>query len=302
MTSKSNTFVEPNYQEKYRDRLFKAIFGRNTEQSKRWRLELYNALNNTNYNDPDALEVNTIENIIYIKMHNDVSFLIDSQMNLYEHQSSPNPNMPLRGLFYFAQLYQKQLDKEDKNLLSSQLVKIPNPNFIVFYNGDTERPENYKLRLSDAFIREDKTGSFEWTATVININKNYSKTLQKNCKPLYDYVSYVSRITDNKKSGMSAKDAVNEAVDWACKNNLLEGFIRSQKEEVIAMSMTEYDEEACIRAWRRDGIAEGREEKAIEAAKNLLKMNICTVEQISQAIGLPIDQVLQLKTQICQPV
>ena len=140
------------------------------------------------------------------------------------------------------------------------------------------------------------------SVTVININKNYNKTLQKNCKPLYDYVRYVSRITDNKKSGMSAEDAVNEAVDWACKNNLLEGFIRSQKEEVIAMSMTEYDEEACIRTWRRDGIAEGAQQKAIEDAKNLLKMNICTVEQISQAIGLPIEQILQLKAQICQTV
>ena len=289
MSENPNSFVESNYQGKYRDRLFKAIFGRNTEQSKRWRLELYNALNNTSYSDPDELEVNTIENIIYIKMHNDVSFLIDSQMNLYEHQSTPNPNMPLRGLFYFAQLYQKQLDKEDKNLLSTQLVKIPNPNFIVFYNGETERPENYKLRLSDAFAVEDKSGNFEWTATVININKNYNKTLQKKCKPLYDYVSYVSRITDNKKNGMSAEDAVNEAVDWACKNNLLEGFIRSQKEEVIAMSMTEYDEEACIRAWRRDGIAIGREEKAIEAAKAFLADGKYTAEEIAAILNIPVE-------------
>ncbi|MBO4387405.1 MAG: hypothetical protein J5817_10395, partial [Treponema sp.] len=94
----------PNRQ--YKDRLFKAIFGRDTEESKRWRLELYNALNGTSYTDPDALEVNTIENVIYITMRNDISFLVDSQMNLYEQQSTRNPNMPLRGLMYFAQLYQ----------------------------------------------------------------------------------------------------------------------------------------------------------------------------------------------------
>ena len=88
----------------YRDRLFKAIFGRDTEQSKRWRLDLYNALNNTNYKDPDALEVNTIENVIYMTMKNDVSFLVDSQMTLYEQQSTHNPNMPLRGLLYFSVL------------------------------------------------------------------------------------------------------------------------------------------------------------------------------------------------------
>ncbi len=119
----------------YKDRLFKAIFGRNTEESKRWRLELYNALNGTSYTDPDALEVNTIENVIYITMRNDISFLLDSEMNLYEQQSTRNPNMPLRGLMYFAQLYQIYLTERDKSLLSSKLVKIPTPKFIVFYNG-----------------------------------------------------------------------------------------------------------------------------------------------------------------------
>ena len=81
------------FQHEYRDRLFKAIFGRDTPQSKKWRLELYNALNNSNYTDPDALELNTIENVIYLTMRNDISFLVDSQMTLYEQQSTYNPNM-----------------------------------------------------------------------------------------------------------------------------------------------------------------------------------------------------------------
>ncbi len=92
-------------QREYKDRLFKAIFGRDTEESKRWRLELYNALNGTDYSDPNELKLTTIENFIYITMKNDVSFLLDSQMNLYEQQSTFNPNMPLRGLLYFSQLY-----------------------------------------------------------------------------------------------------------------------------------------------------------------------------------------------------
>ena len=90
--------IKPQSEREYKDRLFKAIFGRNTEQSKRWRLELYNALNGTSYSDPDALAVNTIENVIYLNMRNDISFLVDSQMTLYEQQSTYNPNMPLRGL------------------------------------------------------------------------------------------------------------------------------------------------------------------------------------------------------------
>ena len=285
-------------QSKVYDHLFIAIFGKNNERSKRWRLELYNALNGTNYTNPDALELNTLENVIYIKMHNDVSFLIDSQMTLYEHQRTTNPNMPLRGFFYFAQLYQKYIDSKRELIGTSTLIKIPNPNYIVFYNGDTGRDEDYELKLSDAFMHEEKSGKFEWTARVLNINKEYNLPLQKKCKPLYDYIQFVSRINDNKEKGMTIEEAVDEAVDWACEQNLLEGYIREQKAEVKMNLLTEYDEEAYIRIWRRDGIIQGKQEKAIEVASNLLELNKLTPEQISQSVGLPLEQVLELQKKI----
>ena len=177
MSETQTNTIEGQPQPKIRDRLFIAIFGKDTERSKRWRLDLYNVLNGTNYTDPDALELNTIENVIYIKMYNDVSFL----------------NMPLRGLLYFAELYQKHLAKKDLDLNWSSLVKIPNPRFVVFYNGETKRPERYKLRLSEAFEIEDKSGDFEWTADVINITPNKNESLVKKCKPLYDYGNRASR-------------------------------------------------------------------------------------------------------------
>ena len=276
-------------QPKFRDRLFIAIFGKDTERSKRWRLDLYNVLNGTNYTDPDALELNTIENVIYIKMYNDVSFLIDSQMTLYEQQSETNANMPLRGFFYFAQLYQKHLAKKDLNLHRSSLIKIPNPRFIVFYNGDTKRAERYKLKLSDAFEIKDNSGDFEWTADVININKGVNETLVKKCKSMYDYVRLVSRISENKKKKMKIEQAVREAVDWAIKQNFLEGFVREQKEEIIAMCLTEYDEESCIRGWRQDGIEMGRQQKAVEDARKLLADGKYTAEEISALLEIPVE-------------
>lgn len=300
MSETQTNTIEGQPQPKIRDRLFIAIFGKDTERSKRWRLDLYNVLNGTNYTDPDALELNTIENVIYIKMYNDVSFLVDSQMTLYEQQSETNSNMPLRGLFYFAQLYQKHLSKKDLNLHRSSLIKIPNPRFIVFYNGDTKREERYKLRLSDAFEIKDSSGDFEWTADVININQGTNETLVKKCKPLYDYVRLVGRISDNKKDGMKIGQAVREAVDWSIKENFLEGFVREQKEEIIAMCLTEYDEESAIRGWKQDGIEEGMQRKAVEAARNLLAMNVLTPEQIAQAEGLPLEQVLALQKELAQ--
>ena len=222
-------------------------------------------------------------------MHNDVSFLVDSQMTLFEHQRSTNQNMPLRGLFYFAQLYNKYLKNKDEQLTSSTLIKLPNPNYIVFYNGDTTRDEDYELKLSDAFFHEDKSGKFEWTARVLNVNKEYNLSLQKKCKPLYDYIQFVSRINENKTKGMTIEEAVDEAVNWACEHNLLEGYIREQKAEVKMNLLTEYDEEAYIRIWRRDGINQGKQEKAVEDARKLLADGKYTAEEISKLLQIPTE-------------
>ena len=81
---------------KYKDRVFKFIFGRN----KAWALSLYHAVNGSNYTDPDALEFNTIDEILYIGMQNDVSFLLFFVLSIWEHQSTFNPNVPIRMFLY----------------------------------------------------------------------------------------------------------------------------------------------------------------------------------------------------------
>ena len=282
----------PKPKREYKDRLFKAIFGRDTEESKRWRLDLYNALNNTNYTDPDALTLTTIENVIYITMKNDISFLIGSQMNLYEQQSSFNPNMPLRGLMYFAQLYQMNLSEREEDLFGSRLVKIPAPSFVVFYNGDRKLPDVSKLRLSDAFEPAGSTEEFEWTATVINIGGNHSEGLQKKCKALYAYCSYVNRVKQNLKAKMPAASAVEEALDYAIRENLLEGYFKSQKMEVLNMSLTEFDQEEYDRILRRDAYLEGKE----DAARNMLVRNY-PITDIAEITGLSIEDIQALETE-----
>ena len=294
------------HQSQYKDRLFKFIFGRDEENSKKWRLELYNALNGTNYTDPDALELNTIENVIYITMHNDISFLLGTEMNLYEQQSSRNPNMPLRGLLYFSQLYQNYLTKNGKNLISTQLVKIPTPEFIVFYTGSETDPKEWTLKLSDAFMNKDNSGAYEWTARVLNIHPVYAKELQKSCKALYDYSCYVYRIKDNIKSGMKNDEAIEEAIGWAEKEHLLGNFFKIQKAEVIGMSLTEFDEDEFKRICREDGYAEGlskgqkdgRMEKAVEAARNLYNNGV-SIEIIAKSLNMTIEQVNEI---VKQPV
>ena len=123
------------------------------------------------------------------------------------------------------------------------------------------------------------------------------ETLQKNCKPLYDYVRYVSKIKENKKLNMPTEEAVNKAVDWAIKENLFDGFFKLQKEEILGMSLTEYDEEEYL----RDSFQEGVEVKAIDDATEFLKENI-SPEIIAKCVKLPLEQVLELKKSITVPV
>ena len=283
----------------YKDRLFKAIFGK--EEHKDWLLSLYNALNNSDYKNPDDLELTTIENIIYITMKNDLSFLIDSQMNLYEQQSTYNPNMPLRGLFYFAQLYQQHISKQKRDIYSSSLLKIPTPQFIVIYNGSKETADIENLKLSDAFEIPQNNGEFEWTATLVNINKGHNEPLLAKCKPLNDYATYIEKIKENIKQGMNKKEAVDEAMEYAIKNNMLNGFFQNQKLEVMNMSLTEFNQEEYDRnrydEGKEAGIREGKEtgmlQKALETAKKLLTMGLEPAKVI-QATGISDEQLKQL--------
>ena len=286
------------YQREYKDKLFKFIFGRESNDSKKWRLQLYNALNGTHYDNPDALKINTIENVIYISMHNDISFLIDSEMDLYEQQSSQNPNMPLRGLFYFSLLYQDYIIENKMNILSNHLVQIPTPRFIVFYNGPDKETDSWKLKLSDAFKQKDDSGDFEWTATVININDKHNQTLYDNCNPLYDYVRYIGRIKSNLESGMKNEEAIEEAIDFAVEQNFLQGFFEKHRARIKSMCLTEFDEEEFKRVCRNDGYIDGRAEKDIEAAKNLLRMNKLSHEEIAQAQDLPLEKVQELAEEV----
>lgn len=286
----------------YKDRLFRRIFGHEDKRSAHWRLELYNALSGKDYQNPDDLHITTIEGVMYINMKNDVSFLIDSQMILWEHQSTFNPNMPLRGFFYFSILYHKYLITQNVDLYSSMLVTIPAPRYVIFYNGDREVEDVTKLRLSDAFIDFSEKGDFEWTATMININKNHNESLHKKCKALYDYCSFVDRIKTNIKSGMEKEAAIDEAIEWGIKQNLLGGFIKEQRAEVRMDLLTEFDQQQYDLNRRNEGFKEGvisgAQQKAIEAAINLLKMEVLTPEQIAQAQDLPLEKVLELQKEI----
>ena len=162
----------------YKDRLFRMIFRDKAEF-----LTLYNALNGTSYDDPDALKITTLEHAVYIGMKNDLSFLLDMHLPLYEHQSSHNPNMPLRDLLYVASIYSRLT--QDANLYGTKLIKLPTPQFAVFYNGTAPMPERSVVRLSDAFEHPTEDPALELKVLVLNINPGYNEELMQSCRTLW---------------------------------------------------------------------------------------------------------------------
>lgn len=201
----------------YKDSVFRMLFS-----EKHTLLRLYNALNGTAYTDPDELEINTLKNAIYLGRKNDISFIIQSQLYLYEHQSTANPNMPLRNLFYLAELYTRMTDEE--NLHGSRKVLVPRPHFIVFYNGTDRQPERQTLKLSEAFLpleaNELISPDVELKTLFININKGYNEELKKNCQDLYGYMIYVDRVRENAKK-YSLELAVELAIDSCIREGIL---------------------------------------------------------------------------------
>lgn len=256
----------------YKDRLFRFIFG--AEENKHYLLSLYNAVNGSDYSDVNEIEIVTLDDVIYIKQKNDIAFLLDSELNLYEQQSSYNPNMPLRGMMYFADLYRQILSGKKKDIYSSTIVRIPTPKYVVFYNRESDKPDKLELQLSAAFENADNSGAYEWTATMLNINMGHNKELLERCKALYEYSSYVAKVKRYSKE-TDIKSAVDKAVDEAIKLNYLDGFFRKHKEGVVDMSLTEYNEAEFIENRKAEGRAEGKQDTLIELVKEgLLSITI----------------------------
>ena len=250
---------------KYKDRLFCLLFG--DEGNKENILSLYNALNQTNYTDVSDVEITTIDDVIYIKMKNDVSVLIDSYLSLWEQQSTFNPNMPLRGLMYFGKLYSRYIRGNGINIYGKTFVKIPTPKYVVLYNGAKNRPAVEKLRLSNAFIH-DSQGEFEWTATMLNLNKGKNDALLNSCKVLSDYMELINKIRLYQKT-MSFQNAVNAAIDDCIANDILTNFLIVHRAEVLDVCITEYDEKTFVAGIKQEGI----EEERIRAIQTMISKN-----------------------------
>ena len=281
---------------KYKDTIFRMIF-----KEKKELLSLYNAVNNSHYEKEEDLQIVTLENAVYMNIKNDLAFLIDFHLYLYEHQSTYNPNMPLRDLFYVASEYQKLID--DSSLYSTSIVKIPAPKFITFYNGIKHIPDTVHLKLSNSYYTRENEPDLELKVTMLNLNAGNHQKLLENCQTLKEYMMYVERV--RKYAGqpdITLDEAVSRAVNECIKENILADFLRKNRAEAIHMSIFEYDEERELALLRKDeynaGMEAGKEagirENTESIVLRMLSAGTYPLEEIAHILGIDIEEVKKI--------
>lgn len=291
----------PNAARNYKDRIFRMVF-----REKKALLALYNAMNETDYENEDDLKVTTLESALYLEMKNDVSFVLYDELLLYEHQSTKNPNLPLRNLFYVSDVY-SELTK-DLFLYGSVPVQIPEPKFVVFYNGLENMQEREVLKLSSLYAKKAEHISLELETLVLNVNIGYNKILMERCRQLSDYAQFVSEVRKRLSKKMPLSEAVNEAVEDCIQRGILAEFLSKNRAEVIKVSIYEYDEEKVKRMFKEEcmklgmeqgkqlGIEQGKQlgiEQGIEQARVIFRLYISgkSEEDIARETGETIEMI-----------
>lgn len=270
---------------KHKDSLFRIAF-----REKKDLLELYNAINGSNYTDPEELVVYTLEDVVFMGIKNDVSFLIGEMLNLYEHQSTKNPNMPIRGLLYFASNYSAYIAKNNLDIYGTTLQKLPFPQFYVLYNGREEEEDRCKIELEDAFPKvEGAEPCLKCTATLLNINYGHNRRIMEKCKTLNDYAFFVQKIRDKRESGESLAEAVEHATEECIQEGILKDILLKNRAEVKDMVLGTWGTENHLRKVKEEQEENERNKiriRELEQKTNRLEQKTSRLEQRKRATDL----------------
>lgn len=257
-------------------------------QDKKRAMEIYNAINGTDYDDPELVEMTTLDDKSFsLTVRNDASFILDANLSLYEHQSTYCPNMPLRDLLYFASIIQKRIKAQKRDIYGGRILKIPVPHFVVFYNGKEDAPDQYDLRLSDAFEKETEDPEIELVCHVYNINSGKNTPLLSKCQTLREYMYFVDMVRKNNEISGNLEDAIEKAINQCMEENVLRDFLAQHREEVMHVMTLDYTFEQRLEMQRAEAIEDGeRIGKEIGKEEKLS-------EQIRKKIqkGKPLDQI-----------
>ena len=259
------------YNREYKSSVFAMLY-----EDKENLLDLYNGVNGKSLTNADDITVNTltdkdgVESGIFMKVKNDVSFIFDSYLNLYEHQSTVNSNIPLRMLLYVARLMYSMISR--KELYREKAIGLPAPRFAVFYNGTAKMPAKAELKLSDQYeVRQDKP-DLELKVTVYNINSDKGKDVLNKSRTLYEYTEFVERTRkalEGRRTDEERREAMNRVIDQCIADGILVKLLTERRDEIMETSIFQYDQEAPEWALHEDGYDEGIQRQKLEDAETI---------------------------------
>ena len=253
-------------------------------------MEVYNVLNGSQYTDSSQIQIMKLEKGVLLSIRNDASFLLDAYLNLYEHQSTYNPNMPLRFLIYFSNLMLETIKEQEYDLFGRKQIPIPTPKFVVFYNGLECRPHREEMRLSDAYEHQEEHYELDLKCVAYNINPGYNEHIQQNSRVLSGYTIFVEKVRRYIKQKMAIKDALKRAIDECISEGILAEFFKKHRKEVIEMEALDFTFERREKLIRRDSLEEGliagRQEGRQEGEKiGLLKGKIELLDEMQYSVS-----------------
>lgn len=275
-----------NFNSKYRDSVFRSYFDEPIRL-----LSLCNAILDTNYTNPDELNINTLDGLFFDKQKNDISCTIDNHFLVpIEHQSTVNENMPFRCLSYAAELLNNLIKKKNK-LYNKRLITFPKPKFFVLYDGDKYEPLLKKMRLSDAF--DGNNDSLELVVTAFNINFGLPQPLLQKCPYLSDYSTLVGKVKEGIRLGLSRRDAIRRAVKFCLDHGIMGNYLVEHSEEVFNMLALEWNMNDALQARFEDGYEDGRNEEREAVAIKMLRKGK-SFDEVQEFTDLPIQRLEQL--------
>ena len=272
------------YNRNYKDSVFVDLFAHDIKAKENF-ISLYNALHNTHLDTTTEVKPVMLEKVLYMKYYNDIAMLIDGKIVvMIEHQSTVNENMPFRFLEYIARIYEKITSPEEK--FGRKLVKLPIPEFYVFYNGKEDYPVESEMKLSNAFFKEKEVETFplEISVKVININVDKDNPILKRCQSLRQYSAFIEKVREMVEA--KRKDPLSDAIREAIGEGILEEYLERKSVEVRNMLLMEYDYDTDIKVQRKEayndgleqgvkqGIEQGVKQKSLETARNMIKNKI----------------------------
>lgn len=265
--------------------------------------QLYSALDGVPA-EPEDVQYTTLEGVLFVARKNDMAFTVKNRvLVISEHQATVNNNMPLRDVIYYGRTMERLVEAEA--IYRRKLIKIPTPEFYVFYNGDAPFPAEKVLKLSDAYLEKTDDPMLELQVKVININLPAGHALLEKCRPLYEYSWFIQKIKDYTQEKRDRDEAVTLAVKDCMMTGIFADFVQQHGSEAVNMLFTQFNLEDAKKIWYEEAFEDGEEQG--QARGQILKLIelICrklqkgkTPETIAEELEEPFDTVVQICTAV----